>query len=114
MAVTRAELDKVRQRRLYEDIVQQLFSHAKACPDCAAILRIHDQLAEIPSEVLESSVPDDMVRGMWARVDRATAERTGERSRAPRLFDRPIMKWLVPVQAAAIMVLLVGAGIMYG
>jgi len=121
--VFNAQLDSLNKGTLSEDAVAQLLRHAQTCPDCGALLRMHEQLTEIAPHELERSVPDEMVTSMWKRVEDTIADdeiRSSDgRASAPRarwlerLFARPSMRWAVPIQTVAIVVLVAGTSVIY-
>lgn len=87
-----------------------LRAHAAECPECAAWLRLHGHTAIGGDEDLEKKVPDDLVRGMWERV---SAEIEPPRRRRGVRGGGRLRERLVPIQAAAIVLLAIGVGALF-
>lgn len=109
----------------YRDIVDKLFEntasagetrllreHATLCADCAMLLEMHEHLEGPTMSDLETEVPDHLAEGMWPRVEmdimRDDWQSLGERRRSP------VWRWVVAVQAAAIVLLAGGAALLFG
>jgi hypothetical protein len=74
-------------------------------------LRVHEHLAAQSLSDLEATVPDELLGSVWPRVQAGIAARDPARRSDP-------MRWqgwnrLVPVLAAATLLLLVGSGLLY-
>jgi hypothetical protein len=105
-----------------------LKSHAVGCPDCALLLRVQEALALPPPVELEARVPDELVTGMWARVEAALPapavpaaktwapwvgrhrRRAAERTGSPG----PSSGLLAPLLAAAVVLLALLSGFLWG
>jgi len=97
-----AEPDPAAERLLRE--------HAAGCRECAAWLRLRDHMEIGPDEELGKRVPDGLAEGMWESVSREIGPR--ERRRPARAGAR-LRERLVPIQAAAIVLLAVGVGALF-
>lgn len=108
----------------YRDIVDKLFEntasaeeirllreHATLCADCAMLLEMHEHLEGPTMGDLETEVPDHLAEGMWPRVEmeimRDDWRQLGKRRRSP------VWRWVVAVQAAAIVVLVGGTALLF-
>ena len=87
-----------------------LRAHAEECQECAAWLRLRGHTAIGADADLEKDVPDDLVRGMW---DRVSAEIDAPRRRRGVRGGGRLRERLVPIQAAAIVLLAIGVGALF-
>lgn len=112
------QLDSLKRGALPDEMVELLFHHAESCPDCATLLGMVERLSGMSAPELEASVPDSLVRGMWPRVDAQISAERGARTTARTGFLARMVgggaRWLVPAQAVAIVVMLVGGGALLG
>lgn len=99
----RGDLDEAETRALLE--------HASHCADCAAVLRIEEQLALGSTEELEGAVPEELVRTVWPGVAAALSTRRERRPQASAPLHR---RMLVPALAASLAVLLTLSGFLLG
>lgn len=135
---TQEMLDRLSAGTLTADEFMALRTHARACPDCAMLVRIREHCAELPADGLEAAVPGTMVDGMWRMVEARLTERAGQpdaapttpvrhaRMRAdqaghtasPQASSRPRSeRWrrgLVPGLAAAVFILAFVCGFLFG
>jgi hypothetical protein len=120
------QLDALMQGTLPEEGVRQLRLHAESCPECAIQLKVQEHLARPSLAELEAQVPDDLVASMWGRVKAEVGEGAGARVRAGgvgprtgregakgRMDIRPLVRWIVPMLAAATLVLLFSTGFLF-
>lgn len=105
------ELDKIFEGEASETDTLRVKRHAESCPDCAMILKIQDNLGTAPLNELEAAVPDDLVDGMWPRVEREITR--DDRRRAAESPRRPLWHWVTAAQAAAIVLLAVAGTIQF-
>jgi hypothetical protein len=99
------QLDALGNGTLPDEGTSQLRAHAAACADCAMLLRMHEHLAEPSRSALEAAVPENMVASVWPRV----RLELGGHSWSERRWS-----WLVPTMAAAIVLLTLGVGFLFG
>ena len=105
-------LDRLFEGAASEDDVRRLRGHAASCPDCETLLDIHRHLHGAPQAELESSVPDRLVEGMWPRVELELLKDDWRQTH--RHGRSPVWRWVAAVQAAAIVLLAVGALYLHG
>lgn len=89
----------------------QIIGHVDHCHDCAVLLRMQQHTSAISATELEARVPDSLVDTMYGRVMETVEEKAHGRSWLSRLW--PKQESLVPALAAAIVVLLIGGGMMF-
>lgn len=107
-------LDAVRAGTAGPEDRDRLREHAASCPDCAALLRMHERLDLPAQDELEAAVPSDLVDSMWPRVREVVGVGPAAGAKgASRWTVRP-PAWLVPAMAAAIAALLLGVGYLAG
>ncbi|NIR44676.1 MAG: hypothetical protein GWN99_10255 [Gemmatimonadetes bacterium] len=106
------QLETLKTGTLLDDGIEQLQRHAASCPDCAMLLRMHEQLEPESLKELERSVPDEYVDSMWSRVRAEIATRESTRGRIGRGWTAS--RWLVPTLAAASIALLVSTAFLLG
>lgn len=94
------------------DAVEQLREHAASCPDCAMLLKMSEHLKGSSLSELEAAVPDRLVEEMWPRVEldvmRDEWRKKGEKGRPS------VWRWVAAAQAAAIVLLAIGAAMLFG
>lgn len=94
------QLDALVRGDLPEEGMRQLRIHADMCPQCAIQLKVQEHLVGPSLEELEDQVPEEMLQGMWDRVESHVAPKA----------RRPGFRWLVPTLAAASLTLLFSTG----
>ena len=104
------QLDALMEGRLSEEGVEQLQLHALTCPDCAMLLRVQKHLSLPSLESLESAVPPELLESMWPRVEEETVNPRRFASAEARAPVQSFRSWLVPLLAAASLVLLFSTG----
>jgi len=105
-------LDALPARSPGNDARDRLQCHADRCPECAVLLRMHEQLAAESPEELEARVPDELVQGMWSRLSPAVGGAPLVPSGIGR--PRPGGRWLVPALAASVLALLFVSAFLFG
>jgi hypothetical protein len=136
------QLDALLDGSLPDEGIGQLQLHALSCPDCAMLLRVHEHLALPSLEELEAAMPEELVASMWPKVEAGvraqaksgplgvsvdvsagTSGQIGGRRRSRRIETRETfaeettglrrIPWLVPILAAAAIVLLISTGFLF-
>lgn len=106
------KLDELRLGTLPDEQHRLLRDHAGWCHDCGMLLKMEEHLSALSDEELEQIVPDELVDGMYGRVIEKIEEQPRRRFRLPDLWRmRPA---LVPALSAAVVLLLVAGGWMFG
>ena len=105
------QLDSLAAGALPPEGLKGLYSHARSCPDCEALLKMHEHLASSERADLEAAVPDEYVEEMWPRVRGAIAKAEAVESLPVR--RRRIMGWPAAALAAACLVLIAGSAFLY-
>ena len=90
--------------------IRELNQHTADCPDCAMMLEAYLHLAGPSNNELEAAVPDEMVDSMWMDVSSRAYDR-GLTSGSKRFS---FLRVLVPVLAAAVVILVFALGFMLG
>lgn len=103
-AVFEDQLDALVKGSLSHEARRLLVLHAGGCPACDMQLRVQRHLAGVSLGELEARVPEAVLAGMWDRV-------AGELKRGPA--GRRGRGWLVPILAAASLLLLFSSGFLY-
>lgn len=110
---TQEMLDRLAAGTLGDGELHALRAHARDCPDCAMLVRIHEHCGAAAG----AAVPGEMVDGMWLSISRRIAERSRPTT-APAAPARPrLARWrhgLVPGLAAAVFVLAFACGFLFG
>jgi hypothetical protein len=89
----------------------ELMGHVDHCADCAMLLRLQKHTAALTDEELEANVPDHLVDGMYGRVMGEIGRKSPEHPTSSVRW--PVFRWLVPALSTAVVVLLVGGGLMF-
>jgi len=105
------QLDALQRRALPDDGLQQLQLHARSCPDCGMLLKLHEHLLAYPLGDLEAAVPDELVASVWPRVQADVATHESTRLRESRGWQG--WGWLVPAMAAATLLLFIASGFLF-
>ncbi|UCG84745.1 MAG: zf-HC2 domain-containing protein [Gemmatimonadota bacterium] len=105
------QLDALLDEKLPEAGLEQLRLHAASCPGCAMQLRVHRHLVTRSLSDLEADVPAEVLGSVWPRVQADIAVSRSSRWSVPI----PWHGWnrLVPVLAAATLLLCIGTGLLY-
>jgi hypothetical protein len=135
---TQTLLDRLSEGTLTGDERRALRAHARICPDCAMLVRIHEHCARPAADDLEAAVPGEMAEGMWRRIEARIAERPGRHAVRPPASERhavmdadrrgraarppaahsPRLEWwrrgLVPGLVAAVFILAFACGFLFG
>jgi hypothetical protein len=106
------QLERLIQDDLPHEGRELLRRHAAECPECAAILEMKTRLSEKTLGDLEDEVPEFLAEGMWGRVQGAIEPGGIQRPERPR--SRFGWGWLIPAQAAAVVLLAVAVGVLAG
>lgn len=108
-------LDRQAAGDLTPEETHWLSQHARQCADCAMLLRIRDHLAAPSTEVLAEDLPADADARMWHAVaaQTRTPAAAGRRS-APWWQAANPQRWLAPVFATALLLLLIGNLLLIG
>ena len=107
-AVFQDQLDTLERGPLPEEALAPFREHAAGCAECAALLRMREELVTPSLGELEAQVPDAWVASMYGEVRRELARREPERRGSGRTSAR---RWLVPTLAAATVTLLLANGL---
>lgn len=102
------QLDTLERGPLPEAALAPFREHAATCPECAALLRMREELATPSLGELEAMVPEAWVSSMYGEVRRELEGREPERRGSGRASAR---RWLVPTLAAATVTLLLANGL---
>lgn len=105
------QLDALLEKRLPEAGVEQMQDHAASCPDCAMQLQMHEHLMTHALSDLEAAVTPELLESVWPRV--RTDITAGEPARRRGLVHWHGWNRLVPVLAAATLLLCVGVALLY-
>ncbi len=120
-----AMVDDLLAGRLDEIGREECRRHAAACEECAALLRMLRHLGGESDEELQARVPPQLLAGLWPRVE-AELDRPGDRRsgalsgrgrpEARAEPHRPVARrgrpLLVPLLAAAVVLLLLASGLL--
>jgi hypothetical protein len=105
------QLEALAAGALPDEEFLELMGHIDRCPDCAMLLRLQQHTAAGTDEELQAIVPDHLADGMYGRVMEEIGRKAAKRPGFS--LQWPSFRWLVPALSTAVVVLLVGGGMMF-